>query len=53
MSYGTGEVRGTVGSDVVRLGALLLPRQGLGLATDTDGGFFSAACDGLIVRVLA
>ena len=50
VSYGTGEVRGTVGSDAVRLGALRLPRQGLGLATDTDGGFCSAACDGLMVH---
>lgn len=37
---------------MVRLGALRLPRQGLGLATDTDGGFCSAACDGLMVRLL-
>ena len=53
VSYGTGEVRGTVGSDVVRLGGLRLPRQVLGLATDTDGGFCSAACDGLMVRPCA
>ncbi|KAK9826738.1 hypothetical protein WJX81_002992 [Elliptochloris bilobata] len=53
VSYGTGEVRGTVGSDVVRLGALRLPRQGLGLAADTDGGFLSAACDGLLGLGLA
>ena len=50
IAYGTGEVRGSVNYDVVRLGSLRLARQGLGLAAETDGGFLNAACDGLMAR---
>jgi hypothetical protein len=53
--YGTGTVNGTVVTDVLALAEppIVIPDQGLGLATDHSADFASASCDGIFVRTAA
>jgi hypothetical protein len=50
VTYGTGQVAGTVAADTLRLGNITVDNQGFGLVLQASTDFLDISCDGLFVR---
>ena len=49
VTYGTGQVAGTVAADTLQLGNITVPHQGFGLVLHASVDFLDISCDGLFV----
>ena len=52
VTYGTGQVAGTVAADTLMIGNITVPAQGFGLVLHASVDFLDISCDGLFVRRL-
>ena len=49
VTYGTGQVAGTVAADTLTIGNITVPNQGFGLVLHASVDFLDISCDGLFV----
>jgi len=50
VTYGTGQVAGTVAADTLLVGDITVKNQGFGLVLRASADFLDISCDGLFVR---
>lgn len=50
ITYGTGQVAGTVAADTLTVGNITVKNQGFGLVLRASTDFLDISCDGLFVR---
>lgn len=50
VTYGTGQVAGTVAADTLTVGDITVKNQGFGLVLRASTDFLDISCDGLFVR---
>ncbi len=50
VTYGTGQVAGTVAADTMVVGDITIKNQGFGLVLRASTDFLDISCDGLFVR---